>query len=36
MAKRVFILDGGKLEEIPRSALSHSNYNSLMKTGLVI
>ncbi|KAG7017464.1 ABC transporter B family member 29, chloroplastic, partial [Cucurbita argyrosperma subsp. argyrosperma] len=36
MAKRVFVLDGGKLQELPRSALSSSNYNSLMKTGLVI
>ncbi|XP_038906373.1 ABC transporter B family member 29, chloroplastic [Benincasa hispida] len=36
MAKRVFILDGGKLEELPRSAISLGDYNSLVKTGLVI
>ncbi|XP_004149200.3 ABC transporter B family member 29, chloroplastic isoform X1 [Cucumis sativus] len=34
MANRVFILDGGKLEELPRPAIS--DYNSLIKTGLVI
>ncbi|XP_022144798.1 ABC transporter B family member 29, chloroplastic isoform X2 [Momordica charantia] len=36
MAKRVFILDNGRLHELPRSALSGSNHNSLLKTGLVI
>ncbi|KAH9674561.1 ABC transporter B family member 29 [Citrus sinensis] len=36
MAKRVFLLDNGKLEELNRSTLLGSNHDSLVSAGLVI
>lgn len=36
MAKRVFLLDDGKLEELNRSALLGGKSDSLLSTGLVI
>lgn len=36
MAKRVFLLDNGKLEELNRSTLLGSNHESLVSAGLVI
>ena len=36
MAKRVFLLDDGKLEELNRSALLGDKPDSLLSTGLVI
>lgn len=36
MAKRVFILDDGRLEELTPSTFLTSQYESLLSTGIVI
>lgn len=36
MAKRVFVLDDGKLEELSRSTLLSHHYESFASAGLVI
>lgn len=36
MAKRIFLLDNGKLEELPRSTMLNGHMDSLLSSGHIV